>query len=99
MSGSKIFRSQPMALCQVIIPSEVAYEALGELGELGLAMFNDLNTNMNTFSRTYVKEIRELDDIDRQLRYISKQVEDVKIVESVDRDLLTVNAHEKVCWE
>eukprot|EP01134_Creolimax_fragrantissima_P005555 CFRG5555T1 len=95
MSNSKIYRSQPMVLCQVIIPSEVAYEALGELGELGLAMFKDLNSDVNTFSRTFVKEIRQLDEMDRKLRYFSKQVEDVNIVKSVDKDLISLDAHEK----
>lgn len=37
--------SEPMSLVQLFIPTEVAHDAVAELGELGNVEFKDVSTN------------------------------------------------------
>ena len=36
------FRSEPMALCQLILQTDAAFNCLSELGELGMVQFKDV---------------------------------------------------------
>lgn len=38
-----MFRSEKMSLCQLFIQPEAAYQSVAELGELGIAQFNDVS--------------------------------------------------------
>ncbi|KAF9433552.1 H(+)-transporting V0 sector ATPase subunit a [Entomortierella beljakovae] len=73
------FRSEEMSLIQLFIPAEVAQPAVAELGELGMVQFRDLNPDVNTFQRTYVNEIRRFDEMERQLRFFTSQIEKADI--------------------
>ncbi|AAS52097.2 ADR177Cp [Eremothecium gossypii ATCC 10895] len=64
-----VFRSADMALVEVFLPVEIAREALYALGEEGLVQFRDLNSKVRGFQRTYVSELRRLDNVERQYRY------------------------------
>ena len=44
-----LFRSEPMARCQLILQSEAAYNCISELGELGLVQFVDLNPEISRY--------------------------------------------------
>lgn len=39
-----MFRSEEMALCQLFIQPEAAYNSVSQLGELGAAQFRDVST-------------------------------------------------------
>ncbi|KAJ3410482.1 H(+)-transporting V0 sector ATPase subunit a [Chytridiales sp. JEL 0842] len=67
--------SEEMSLVQLYIPMEIAQPTVAELGELGLIQFRDLNPDVNAFQRTFVSELRRLDDMERKLRFLKGQVE------------------------
>ncbi|RKP09745.1 V-type ATPase, V0 complex, 116kDa subunit family [Thamnocephalis sphaerospora] len=68
-----------MSLVQLFIPLEGAPAAVSELGELGLLEFRDLNPDVNAFQRSFVSEIRRLDEMERKLRFLSAQIEKADI--------------------
>ncbi|KAI6138927.1 V-type ATPase, V0 complex, 116kDa subunit family [Pisolithus tinctorius] len=73
-----MFRSEPMSLVQLYIPTEVAHDTVTELGELGNVQFKDLNPNVNPFQRSFVGEIRRFEDMARKTRFFTSQIEKEK---------------------
>ncbi|KAI9237374.1 MAG: V-type ATPase, V0 complex, 116kDa subunit family [Podila humilis] len=79
MTESSFFRSEEMSLIQLYIPAEVAQPTVAELGELGLVQFRDLNPDVNAFQRAFVNDIRRFDEMERQLRFFTGQIEKAEI--------------------
>ncbi|KAI8984337.1 V-type ATPase, V0 complex, 116kDa subunit family [Mycotypha africana] len=75
MAPSTLFRSEEMSLIQLYIPAEVAQPCVAELGELGKVQFRDLNPEVNAFQRSFVSEIRRLDEMERQCRFFHSQLQ------------------------
>ncbi|KJE95104.1 ATPase [Capsaspora owczarzaki ATCC 30864] len=69
-----MFRSEEMSLVQMIIPTDAAYEVVGQLGELGIAQFRDLNPEVSAFQRHYVNEVRRCDEMERRVRFFELQL-------------------------
>ncbi|TFK34883.1 V-type ATPase, V0 complex, 116kDa subunit family [Crucibulum laeve] len=75
-----MLRSEQMSLVQLFVPTEVAHDAVAELGELGDVQFKDLNPNVNPFQRSFVGEIRRIDEMARRVRFFSTQIQKEKDV-------------------
>jgi V-type H+-transporting ATPase subunit a len=73
------FRSEEMALCQLILKRGDAYTRLSELGELALVQFRDLNTGMITSRRNFVSEVRQCDEMESKLRYLVNEIKEIGI--------------------
>ncbi|KAG6332183.1 hypothetical protein ID866_6906 [Astraeus odoratus] len=73
-----MFRSEPMSLVQLYIPTEVAHDTVAELGELGNVEFKDLNPTVNPFQRSFVGEIRRFEEMARRIRFFTSQIEKEK---------------------
>ncbi|CAG0914283.1 unnamed protein product [Notodromas monacha] len=73
MSGS-VFRSEPMCLCELLLEVDAAYFCVAELGELGLVQFQDLNKDVNAFSRRYAQEVAKCDQLEQKLNELESKV-------------------------
>ncbi|KAJ3823021.1 V-type ATPase, V0 complex, 116kDa subunit family [Lentinula raphanica] len=75
-----LLRSEQMSLVRLYVPTEVAHDTVAELGELGDVQFKDLNPNVNPFQRSFVGEIRRIDEMSRRVRFFATQIEQEKDV-------------------
>ena len=57
------------------VPTEVARDIIYKIGQLDLMQFRDLNSKVNEFQRAFVKELRRLDNIERQYNYFKKKLD------------------------
>ncbi|ORX78602.1 ATPase V0/A0 complex subunit [Anaeromyces robustus] len=83
LGQQSLFRSEDMSLLHFYIPSEIGHLTIRKLGQLGVVQFNDLNYEVNAFQRTFVEEIRKLQNIYTNIQYLKKQIasEDIPMKE------------------
>lgn len=62
-----------MSLVQIYIPTEAAQSVVADLGELGIIQFSDLNPGVSAFQKTFTSEIRELDELERKIKFLWDQ--------------------------
>uniref|UniRef100_A0AAR5PSG6 V-type proton ATPase subunit a n=1 Tax=Dendroctonus ponderosae TaxID=77166 RepID=A0AAR5PSG6_DENPD len=74
-----LFRSEEMALVQFFVQPEAAYHIVADLGEVGCVQFRDLNDEVNLFQRKFTSEVKRLNEMERQLRYIEAEIKNSEI--------------------
>ncbi|CAL2041027.1 hypothetical protein CAEBREN_11295 [Caenorhabditis brenneri] len=67
-------RSEEMRFCQLIVEKDAAFNIVAEIGKKPYVQFKDLNPNVNNFQRTFVKDIRRYDEMERKLRFLENQI-------------------------
>ncbi|EDV21047.1 uncharacterized protein TRIADDRAFT_30908 [Trichoplax adhaerens] len=75
-----IFRSEEMTLAQLYLQADAAYNCVSALGELGAVHFRDLNPDINAFQRKFVSEVRRCEDVERQIRFLMKEMQKANVV-------------------
>ncbi|XP_028842823.1 V-type proton ATPase 116 kDa subunit a isoform X2 [Denticeps clupeoides] len=73
------FRSEEMCLAQLFLQSGSAYDCVGELGEMGLVEFRDLNPSVSSFQRRFVNEIKRCEEMERILAYLLREIKKANI--------------------
>uniref|UniRef100_A0A8R1I515 V-type proton ATPase subunit a n=1 Tax=Caenorhabditis japonica TaxID=281687 RepID=A0A8R1I515_CAEJA len=73
-------RSEEMRFCQLIVEKDAAFNIVAEIGKQPYVQFKDLNPNVNNFQRTFVKDIRRFDEMERKLRFLENQIVKDQIV-------------------
>lgn len=69
-SEEAIFRSAPMTLVQFYVTIEIARDVVYALGQSGQVHFRDLNSRLNSFQRTFVSELRNVDAMEIQFDFL-----------------------------
>ncbi|EPY52747.1 V-type ATPase V0 subunit A [Schizosaccharomyces cryophilus OY26] len=69
-----LYRSEDVSLVQLYLPTESVRPIMLALGELSTIHFKDLNKDVVAFHRSFVREIRRLDEAERQLRYLHSEI-------------------------
>ncbi|KAJ1375097.1 hypothetical protein KIN20_038351 [Parelaphostrongylus tenuis] len=67
-------RSEEMRFCQLIVEKDAAFNCVAELGKQPYVQFKDLNPDVNPFQRTFVRDIRRFDEMERKLRFLESQI-------------------------
>ncbi|CCK73117.1 H(+)-transporting V0 sector ATPase subunit a KNAG_0M02640 [Huiozyma naganishii CBS 8797] len=70
-----IYRSAAMTYVQLYIPRETSREVVCLLGNLGLLMVRDLNSDVTEFQRGYVNQLRKLEVMMRSLQYLRETMD------------------------
>lgn len=58
-----------------MVPAEAAHDTISALGEIGLLQFKDLNADKSAFQRTFASQIKRCDEMARQVRFLTDQLE------------------------
>lgn len=69
-----------MSLVQLYVPSEVSRDIIYEIGQLNLIQFRDLNSKVSEFQRSFVQELRKLDNIERQFTFFKNELDARNII-------------------
>jgi V-type H+-transporting ATPase subunit a len=93
----ELFRSENFCLIELIVPSNIVYEAVGLTGELGWLQYKDLNSDVSQFQRNFVREIRKCEDLERILKHFAMAMESHKLCRNSDL-LIDLDAEEKYAF-
>ena len=63
------FRCEPLKLCQLFLQVDSAYQIVGELGEVGICQFRDLNNKVDAspWARKFLPELQRCNELEKRL--------------------------------
>lgn len=70
-----MFRSEEVALVQLLLPTASAYNCVSQLGELGLVEFRDLNESVSAFQRRFVVDVRRCEELEKTFTFLREEVQ------------------------
>ncbi|XP_075829091.1 V-type proton ATPase 116 kDa subunit a 3 isoform X3 [Microtus pennsylvanicus] len=70
-----MFRSEEVALVQLLLPTAAAYTCVSQLGELGLVEFRDLNASVSAFQRRFVVDVRRCEELEKTFTFLQEEVQ------------------------
>lgn len=68
-----------MQKVQIYMQNEAAHETIDRLGDKGMVMFNDLNSEKTAFQRTFASYVKRCDEMERVLRFLGECIDDARI--------------------
>ncbi|KAI1733055.1 v-type ATPase subunit family domain-containing protein [Ditylenchus destructor] len=93
-----LYRSEEMRFCQMIVEKDAAFACVAELGKKPLVEFKDLNIEVNSFQRMFVRDIRRFDEMERKLRFLENQIkkDSIEIVDNTWREECNAMGHHEI---
>ncbi|XP_051001735.1 V-type proton ATPase 116 kDa subunit a 3 [Acomys russatus] len=70
-----MFRSEEVALVQLLLPTAAAYTCVSQLGELGVVEFRDLNASVSAFQRRFVVDVRRCEELEKTFTFLREEVQ------------------------
>uniref|UniRef100_A0A7E4UYN7 V-type proton ATPase subunit a n=1 Tax=Panagrellus redivivus TaxID=6233 RepID=A0A7E4UYN7_PANRE len=91
-----LYRSEEMRFCQLIVEKDAAFNCVAEVGKHPYVQFKDLNAEVNSFQRMFVRDIRRFAELERKLRFLEEQIkkEGITITTVRDNNFDAMNHHE-----
>jgi len=66
----ELFRSEDMALYEISIPKDDAWDIMNQLGQLDCMHFIDLNKNEQVFTLRFANLIKRCDDSEKRITFL-----------------------------
>ncbi|KAI6222495.1 V-type proton ATPase subunit a [Aphelenchoides fujianensis] len=90
-----LYRSEEMRYCQMLVEKDAAFACVAELGKQPWVQFKDLNSEVNSFQRMFVRDIRRFDEMERKLRFLEAQVrkDEIEVVDNTFKEPNNVISH------
>lgn len=67
------FRSEDMALYEITIPKDNAWDIMNELGNLNCIHFIDLNKEEQVFNLQYASLVRRCEETEKKIGFIEEE--------------------------
>ncbi|KAI6226224.1 V-type proton ATPase subunit a [Aphelenchoides fujianensis] len=74
-----LLRSELMSLCQIFLQPDSAFITVAQLGELGICQFRDLNSEVSSYNRKYMLEVKRCDEMQRQIKMVEDAVNELQL--------------------
>lgn len=56
-----------MSLCQLFLQPDSAFISVSQLGEFGICQFRDLNSEVSSYNKKYMQDVKRCDEMQRQI--------------------------------
>uniref|UniRef100_A0A915DZG4 V-type proton ATPase subunit a n=1 Tax=Ditylenchus dipsaci TaxID=166011 RepID=A0A915DZG4_9BILA len=77
---------------------DAAFACVAEIGKKPFVEFKDLNSEVNSFQRMFVRDIRRFDEMERKLRFMENQIrkDEIEIVDNTWKEEVNVMSHHEI---